>query len=164
MGSHARTKLRPSILNQPKKDTYAGAFCLCLLFVAKDLCSPCVSSPPPLGFGRHRDRRGRSWDRNFRPLHDQVHHLAGAAGAGEKTGEQTGQPCCLTLPRGSDRLRLSMEDPGPPLDTPKVVRGPKTWLFEGLKSIGSLWVEKGTRFGVDHLWKKPAKPKKWHKG
>ena len=40
-------------------------------------------------------------------------------------------------PRGS-RLRLSMEDPSP-LDTPEVVGGLKTRLFEGPKSIGSLW-------------------------
>ena len=35
-------------------------------------------------------------------------------------------------------LGLSMEDPTPPLDIPEVVRGLKTWLFEGPKCIGSL--------------------------
>ena len=44
---------------------------------------------------------------------------------------------------GAQRLLgLSMEDPTPPLDTPEVVGGIKTWLFEGPKSIGSFWVRK----------------------
>ena len=38
-------------------------------------------------------------------------------------------------------LRLSMEDPTPPLDTPKVVGGLEARLFEGPKSIRSLWAE-----------------------
>ena len=37
-------------------------------------------------------------------------------------------------------LGLSTEDPAPPLDTPEAVGGLKTRLFEGPKSIGSLWV------------------------
>ena len=41
-----------------------------------------------------------------------------------------------------------MEDPTPPLDTAEVFRGLKTWLFEGPKSIGSLWALK---------WSKPPK-------
>ena len=32
-----------------------------------------------------------------------------------------------------------MEDPTPPLDTPEVVGGLKARVFEGTKSIGSLW-------------------------
>ena len=36
-------------------------------------------------------------------------------------------------------LGLSTEDPTPPLDTPEAVGGLKTRLFEGPKSIGSLW-------------------------
>ena len=35
---------------------------------------------------------------------------------------------------------ISMEDPTHPLDTPEVFGGLKTWLFEGPKYIGSLWV------------------------
>ena len=37
-------------------------------------------------------------------------------------------------------LGLSMKDPTPPIHTPEVVGGLKTRLFEGPKSIGSLWV------------------------
>ena len=36
-------------------------------------------------------------------------------------------------------LGLPMEDPDPPLDTPEVFWGVKTWLFEGPASIGSVW-------------------------
>ena len=47
----------------------------------------------------------------------------------------------IALPRRS-WLRLAMEDPDPPLDTPEGFWGLKTWMFEGPKSIGSLWVPK----------------------
>ena len=44
--------------------------------------------------------------------------------------------------RVGQRLRgLSLDDPAPPLDTPEVVGGLKTRLFDGPKSIGSLWVQ-----------------------
>ena len=50
----------------------------------------------------------------------------------------------ISLPRGS-WLRLSMEDLTP-LDTPEVFGGLKTWLFEGPKYVGSLWVQGGCHF------------------
>ena len=59
---------------------------------------------------------------------------ASRAGAGRQNARK------LALPRGS--WELSMEDPTTPLDTPEVVGGLKTRLFEGPKSIGSLWVRK----------------------
>ena len=44
------------------------------------------------------------------------------------------------LPKGS-WLRLPMQDLDPPLDTPEVCgTRSQTWMFEGPKSIGSLWV------------------------
>ena len=56
----------------------------------------------------------------------------------------------LTFPRGSDRLRLSM-DPSPPFDTPEVAGG----LTTSPKSIGSLW---GIDYGLGKEVSK-AKPK-----
>ena len=62
------------------------------------------------------------------------------------------RPCGWSLVGGFPKeastqrlLGLSMEDPTPPLDTPEVVGGLKTRLFEGPKSLGSLWVEPGFR-------------------
>ena len=52
-------------------------------------------------------------------------------------------------------LGLSMEDPTTPLDTPEVVGGLKTRLFEGPKSTGSLWVVRkgGESLGESRLLK-----------
>ena len=48
------------------------------------------------------------------------------------------QSARAALDSPAQRLGLSMEDPSRTLETPEVVGGLKTRLFEGPKSIGSL--------------------------